>query len=552
MSITVTGPLATPVVTLTPGSGGTLAAATYEIGVACANTSSYSTIQVDQRRSAAWIGQVTVTANQKITVSYPAVTNATHYNIYIRNVTTGETWYGGNRRHGSADLTATTTATTYDILSLGTRRPHFDSFAYDTTYFLPGGIALNTGTVVMHISGTDVVGYYYSHFLSALTTAGYADYMSFVNGQWYLKGQIVVDSGATGSLAPYTIKDISDYCLNAGVHFLQGIIINNSSTFTISWGSTQRGAVLYQEAWSWNIDSKYMDFTECSIQGGNWQQNRAQTYIWGGDHYFIVNNNTISTTGLSLKGVNVQNQKTNGPVTGIKTNGSLLIQTANATYQYCESNGTGTLATFSAGQTANWKDSTISNATFSRHHRPRNSVPGGVFFWNVKWKNDTTSLPTAGPLFLERPEIYYESGSGGLTNIFYQGTSFQVKVVDNAGNPIESATVTLYNNTKSTQTLSTLTSADGTISSQDVVYEEGTYDNSGVYGNGTGSDYSWLHTNWTAYNFTLTISKNGYPTKEIKGVTFKTPYYAVVTLGDVAPTDKILLNEITEGVYLGQ
>lgn len=524
MAITVTPPLATPAPVLTASAGGSLAAGTYEVAVACANTSSYSTIQVDQRRSAAWIGQIVVAANQKINVAYPAITGASHYNIYIRNVTTGETWYGGNRRHGTADLTATTTLLSYDILSLGTRRPHFDFFSYDTTFFQPP-INTNKGSFVVHISGTDKSAYYYQDIYDALVAAGIGDMMAYVNGGAWWNGQIVADSGATGAIAWYSFKQTPDQSLNNDINPLQGIIINNSTTFTMTWGTSQRGAVLYQAAWSWNISGQNQDWTEGTILGGNWQRMKAQQYIVGGDHYFIVNNNTGPTDGLNLKGVNIQNQKTNGPVVGIKTNGSLLIQLANASYENCESNGSGTLATFSAGQKASWKDCVISNATFSRHHRPRNLVPGGVFFTNNKWKNNTTSLPTAGPAYLDRPEIYYESGSGGLANKFYQQTQVLFSILDENNSPSEGAHILLENLTLDTIIIDEDTNASGQNTELLVPFEEGQYDGSGVYGNGSGGDYSWLHTDWTEYDFRLTITKEGYETI-IEEFKFRKPLYA--------------------------
>lgn len=548
MAITVTGPLATPAVTLTAAAGGTLAAGTYEVGVACANTSSYSLLIADNRRSAAWVGQVTVAANQKITVSYPAITGATHYNIYIRNVTTGETWYGGNRRHGTADTTATTTALTYDITSLGTRRPHFDSFTYDTTYFTPP-IALNTGTVVLHISGTDMSTYYYSDFYNAMNAAGLLDYIKYVNGAFWFKGQIIVDSGATGALAWYNFKTTTEIALNTDVHLLQGIVVNNSSTFTMTWGTTQRGAVLYQEAWSWNIDTKNMDCTCLTVLAGNWQKLKAQTYLWGGDHYIIAGANTGSTDFLTLKGCNVQNQKKDGILSGISSNSSILASYENTTTQNCSCETYG-MTTNRVGY-AILKDSTVGNTGFARHVRSRNSMSAGITFYNVKWKNNNTIIPTAGGEFLDRPEIYWESGAAGLVNIFYQGASFKVKVVDALGNAIPNATVTLINEGNESQVFQVTTDANGDIISQDVIYESGQYDGSGVYGNGTGVDYSWLHTVWTVRSFRLEVAANNYPTKVIKGIKFKSPFNTVINLGTDSFPTSIIIEEVAEGVYIG-
>lgn len=546
MAISVTGPLATPSITLTAAAGGSLTAGTYEVGVACANTNSYTLLTADQRRSAADIKQVVVTANQKITVSYAAVTGATHYNIYIRNVTTGETWYGGNRRHGSSDTTATTNALSYDITSLGTRRPHFDTFTYDTTYFTPP-IALNTGTVVLHISGTNSA-IYYTDIYDAMNSAGLTAYIAYDKGQFWFKGQIIIDSGATGSLATYSLKTVSDIALNVAWHLLQGIIVNNSSTFTLAWGSTQRGAVLYQEAWSWNINSQYMDLSYLTILAGNWQQLRAQTYIWGGDHYLIIGANTGSTEYLTLKGCNVQNQKKDAVLSGITSNSSILASLENTTTQNCTFETFG-LTTNRTGY-ATVRDSTVGNVGFARHVRTRNSMSDGVYFYNVKWRNNNTIIPTAGGEYLDRPEIYYESGAAGLTNIFYQGTSFDVTVCNVFGIPIENATVTLINEADESTVFTTTTDANGAITSQDVIYESGQYDGSGVYGNGSGTDYSWLHTDWTTRSFRLEVESSGYVTNVTRQLTFNTPYNAKISMVQDIDKETLIGNEIGKGVYL--
>ena len=508
MAITVTPPLATPVVTLTPGEGGSLAAGTYEVGVACANTSSYTLTAADQRRSAAWIGQVVVTANQKITVSYPAVTDATHYNIYIRNVTTGETWYGGNRRHGTVDTSATTTLLSYDILSLGTRRPHFDNFTYDTAYFTPP-IALNQGTIVVHISGTNSA-IYYADLYNAINAAGLASHIFEEEGEFWLNGQLIIDSGATGSIAFYNFKLTSDQSLQWGIHFMQGIILNNSSTFTVTWGTTARNSTLYIEAWSWRFDNQYMECTSLVIMGGTFQKLRAQQYLWGGDHYINIGDNGGSTNGLSIIGAHTQNLKSTA-IQGIKVVGAGFNATnANTIFQYCE--GVGYQLTVNRTGIQTLRDSTISNGSFARHIRSRNSISGGIYLYDVKWKNDSLTLPTAGDAYLARPEIYWESGAAGLSNIFYQGAPFQVKVVDESGNVITGASVNLRNVTGSVDEFTENTDANGLTTSRDIVFESGQYDGSGVYGNGTGTDYSWKHTVWTVRSFKLTITKAGYET----------------------------------------
>jgi hypothetical protein len=526
MAITITGPLATPAPTLTASAGGdaTMTAGTYDVAVACANTSSYSLLVADQRRSAAWIGQITITAGQKINVSYPAVPSATHYNIYIKKST--ETWYGGNRRVGTSDTAATTALLTLDITTLNSRRPHFDTFSYDTTYFTPP-IALNTGTVVMHISGTDMATYYYADLYNAMVAAGLSAYIAYDKGEFWFKGQIIVDAGATGALAWYNLKTVSDIALNTGVHLLQGIVVNNSNTFTMTWGTTQRGAVLYQECWSWNIDTKNMDCTCLTILAGNWQKLRAQIYLWGGDHYLIAGANTGSTENMTLKGCNVQNQKNGGVLSGISSNSSILASFENTTTKNCSFESYG-LTTNRTGY-AILRESTVGNTGFARHVRSRNSMSQGIRFINVKWRNNNTIIPTAGGEYLERPEIYWESGAAGLVNIFYQANPVKIKIVDENNLPVSGATVHLRNLTKSTSPVNESTNASGETTEVDVDYEEGQYDGSGVYGNGTGSDYSWKHTNWTVYNFRLTISKAGYETYE-QDFTFKNPQYLTIKI----------------------
>jgi hypothetical protein len=203
-----------------------MVAGIYEVAVCAANTSSYTLVTADQRRSGVSnLFEITITANQKITVTWSAITNATHYNVYVRLKTylgsPFENWYSANRRCGSSDLTATTTSLTYDITTRNNRRGAFDTFAYDETYFQP--LNRDLGTVVAHISGTDTAAYYYDTLYDAMNAAGYSAYITSINGQFWFKGQIVIDSGATGVMAPYNWKRNSDISSNDEWHLWGGI-----------------------------------------------------------------------------------------------------------------------------------------------------------------------------------------------------------------------------------------------------------------------------------------------------------------------------------------
>lgn len=227
MAITINSLAAPTGVVATAVAGGTLVASTTYYVVVCAsnsnNTYSTTTSQLSSDPSTE-VSVSTTGSDRSITVTWNAVSGATHYNVYIsRN---SGNYYSTVTHCATTNGQATTTALTWTQTAPCSRYYSPDTLVNNAP--LPYNLDRMKGSIQVVISGTGGT-LTLTDIANALTSAGMTDYFYFdeLKTNFGLKGNLEIAAATTGSLI------ITDSTL----HFIKGAIRNLSTSFTMQLGN---------------------------------------------------------------------------------------------------------------------------------------------------------------------------------------------------------------------------------------------------------------------------------------------------------------------------
>src|SRR3990167_1214564 len=509
LTVTVNGPLGEPAnVVPTVTAGGTLAASTtyyFKVFAGVRTTAGSAHYPAPHRKSpegTEYTFTTTVT-DKSVSITWDAVTDATHYNIYL---TTTSGVYSNSSRVGSISTTPTAT-TNSKIISSPATTSSWDTFTSAQT--CPESLDLNLGKLTIQLSGT-ATSDPLQEIKDAINTAGYSGYCYYDKHMFVLLGSIHVSGTTSGSMV--VTKRV--------LHFISGTIINTNVNFYMQFGNydaatnvVSAGCTIAVNSWLPAIITQtYLRFYGCFFVQGTfdtsdgvlWADADGSSSAGGSWHDFRYGTSLFNT----FMGIIMDNPHPDSTIIG----GFCYPRVNNQTITRLKSI-TGGLQT----------DYCINHAS---------SFVGNVLEDSeiyAAYNHINTSLPNAESMVLRDNNFYDENGvlmannkprmryTAARCGVMLNQKSIILKIVeDETETPIEGVLAVLVNNAGTQQFSLTSDSSGNTTKTYVTHAQYDHHDNGGgTYTAGSDKDTAAL-TDTTDYNpFVLTLTKTGYDTLKI-------------------------------------
>lgn len=227
MAITVNSLSKPAGVTATLQAGGNLAAnTTYYVVVSALNFSAtpydiYAHYLISEVSTE--ISFITDSVNKTVKIDWDLVPGATYYNVYISTVSNTYSWVN----HAGTINAASCNTNTLTIASPTNGNTYSaDTLINPSNYYLPLNINKNLGLISVVIAGSSGV-VTLSDLKTAIDNAGFSNYCYYDKQIFVLKGNIKINSGATGSMI----------LTNTTLYFINGGWTNDSTTFDLTFGN---------------------------------------------------------------------------------------------------------------------------------------------------------------------------------------------------------------------------------------------------------------------------------------------------------------------------
>jgi len=491
MAITWKTPLSSPAnPSASLASGGSLVIGdTYYIVVCATNRETYSGGKFPPTLRSAPSVETSATptsGNQKIIISWDAVSGATHYNVYITKYASGDDrWWGKriNRLSDNASSYATTdeltmTLESEDLLDSGNQH---DTFAIKDA--LPG-VDKDLGEGYVEITGA--VGTINEDDIFAVVPTGQGRW----DGYWLiLKGGLYITSGATGSL---TFENGKRYS------FLHNGFYKDSDDFVFS----AKRIIFDITAWSlkqtFGVNSTLEDVIFLSKEVYNGFPRVSS--ILGADNYLKLSSGFTDNGGNVVKGCTlriVSDVDVSFNVDGYCA--SFEYNAINSSWQnaYCDGYFWVHINHYEEADNIEIRDCVINKKGLD---------PQDIrvyYSWIDAFPFYDCDFPAYGNN--NHPVVWW-SNTQGYDNQIDIYRSISLNIINKNNEPLEDVTVKLYDKNNSLLFTET-TDVNGDITKQDVVVTEITKT---AGGESRDSDYNDLNP------FTLEISKAGYETYKKK------------------------------------
>jgi hypothetical protein len=524
--INITPPEATPtVLTLTPTTGGTLAAGDYYVRVCGAGVNSDNLLVLETQTTATRSCpsdevMVTITApNNAISCGWTG--SSGYYNVYCRK-STESVGYVSRRYIPNGVTSATCNTNSYTILNL-TRGLACDTFVISgTVNALPMDVDPNLGTIIVNVDSTNTSNITYDDVYTAVNGAGYAAYLSWNTSDFVLKGAFQVLSGATGTANFLNFRTSAKSGTGNRFWFLQGNFLSLSSTFTTTGGGTLGGISLMLWSQKCFQSLKNMTCTNMVVLGGTWAQISIPGLTTSVAELYIPTD-TGDTSRMTVRGANRILVSKN--ISDMSLLGNYVCPNADG-------------LTFTNIDCLAFRDGDVAITSCKM---VRCQTYATFDYW-VTLINNATEMDFIDCVFssttgvIRNTPIIRYNNANCLTAFLKWGYTINVNVKDENGNNVQGVSCVLTDNTGSTLFTQT-TDASGNITEQECYV--GRIDD----GTPMGS-YPSIVNSATLYTpFITTNSKTGFKTQAIKS----TPTKAIQESITLATEDSINLSRQIKG-----
>ena len=427
MAITITGPLATPVVALNLVAGGSLDPnKTYYIRVVAVYKGSYySSYQYDSRQSEPSVEQNIMTnpGNQSIQVNWAVIPGADGYDIYISETSGDYKASDFPRCAPNGYWTKTINGggvVTYTITEMPSHSGNNRGCAFHTMC-TEREFPLNQelGTITVNFDGIVTL----QDITNAIVAAGYPNYVYYDGINFIIKGSIWITGANAGSLT----------CYNKNIILLQGSLRNENSNVTLQFGNISGSR--YYDGCNFSMCGRndiYVEnndkFYDCNFKwpatySSGLGFGTAEGCIWGvyAGSLYVYNENIIQfSLNLSLQ-LNAEISD----FTALKDGDHCIaLQQAFDFSNFVYKNGYLTVNTYNA-TLRDFKHENFSFIDFSM-----NGVGPGTF----KIYNANLYLAS------NYPKVWWRASTTVVINSYY---AVDLKIIDIAGNNIIGATIEL-------------------------------------------------------------------------------------------------------------